>query len=117
MPSLPDENDRPFYITCSRCHSEGSTDGSSDVTLTSTDATSARETKDGDIMFDGTAPSGIINGPTEEAKKAVAFWSLFDDDDDDHDDDTTNEGCASHAAETCIAASIPVMQFLQFFMC
>ena len=32
----------------------------------------------------------------------------------DHDDDS---GFASHAAAACVACSIPVLHFLQFFMC
>ena len=40
--------------------------------------------------------------------------SILDDVDHNDDDDS---GFASHAADACVACSIPVLHFLQFFMC
>ena len=107
-----DENDRPTFIMFRLCQTE-CRDDSSEVTLTSIDATNNN-------TFNRTAPNRSLT--EKEVKKTVAFWSLLDDDDDDGDDlnigdDDINKGCASRAAETCIAASKPVLQFIQFFIC
>ncbi len=37
--------------------------------------------------------------------------------DSDNDDDFIDTGFASHAANACVACSIPVLHFIQFFMC
>ncbi len=36
---------------------------------------------------------------------------------DDEDEYEYYDGCASHAAEACVASSIPVLHFIQYFMC
>ncbi len=50
-----------------------------------------------------------------DQRRPPAISMMQDDDDDEYD--YYEDGCASHAAEACVASSIPVLHFIQFFMC
>ena len=55
-------------------------------------------------------------GSSSSRRREERYYSVsMLDDDVDQDDDSS--GFASHTAEACVACSIPVLHFLQFFMC
>mmetsp|Transcript_7672 Transcript_7672/g.11113 ORF Transcript_7672/g.11113 Transcript_7672/m.11113 type:complete len:175 (-) Transcript_7672:109-633(-) len=65
-----------------------------------------------DVKFAGTK---IYERQRREPSPRAIRMQVQDDDEDEYD--YYDDGCASHAAEACVASSIPVLHFIQFFMC
>ncbi|KAK1733757.1 hypothetical protein QTG54_015612 [Skeletonema marinoi] len=59
------------------------------------------------MMYDTNA-----GGSPRRSEQSSPTISMLDDEEYDND-----SGFASHAAEACVACSIPVLHFIQFFMC
>ena len=67
------------------------------------------------------------NGSPRSLHRSSPVLSMLDEDDVllayssssmiDEDDDINVQGFASQAAETCVACTLPVIHFIQFFMC
>jgi hypothetical protein len=71
------------------------------------------ETKPKSIMYDKNIAGSSTPRSVQERSSPPAFTML--DDDEDYDDD--DEGFVSFAAGACVACFIPVVHFIQFFMC
>jgi len=71
------------------------------------------ETKPKSIMYDKNIAGSSTPRSVQERSSPPAF--TMRDDDEDYDDD--DEGFVSFAAGACVACFIPVLHFIQFFMC
>ena len=70
-----------------------------------------KQTNNNGSMYDTNTGSSSSSRRREQRYNSVSML----DDDVDQDDDSS--GFASHTAEACVACSLPVLHFLQFFMC
>jgi hypothetical protein len=129
-------DNRPDVIIYDRSQSDSSWDDDSSE-LTSPSTARLETTEKGQIHERTTTLKSKLHAHTnrwkehygyltEEGKKCWVTPSLLDDDDDNDDNDDflgnndkykSSEGCAAQALETCVLCSIPVLHFLNYFIC